>query len=161
MSTTPPPGFYFFITIFWLVVACTILMVLFKVAVWWGERPARGARTVNDYQDTRPRVMSRSENTVLVERLSSKDGQSDGRTDSLVYERAELQMFYTLLRKHGVSREEARPVLKAMRIPLSNDVWASAAPAADDTPHVTPYAGRPTSARFDVTDLDYPYQKPA
>ncbi len=35
---TPPPGFYFFVALFWLVVVCTILMALFKVAVWWGER---------------------------------------------------------------------------------------------------------------------------
>lgn len=37
MPATPPQGFYFFVAVFWLVVAGTILMVLFKAWVWWGE----------------------------------------------------------------------------------------------------------------------------
>jgi hypothetical protein len=53
------------------------------------------------------------------------------------FTRAQLLTLYTLLRAHGVSREKARPALKEAGIPLSNDVWAAAAPpdpaAADDT----------------------------
>jgi hypothetical protein len=49
-----------------------------------------------------------------------------------------------------------------MRIPLSNDVWAEAAPTDPNAAaaHVTPIVGRRTSAVFE-TDPDYPYQAPA
>lgn len=122
--------------------------------------------SVNTYSERAPVVMSRSEERPAPSALSSKDGQSDGRTDSFVYERGDLTMFYKLLRKYGVPREEARPILKAMRVPLSNDVWADSAPAAKPAPadeqpaYVTPIVGRPTSARFE-SDPDFPYQAPA
>jgi hypothetical protein len=57
-ASTPPPGFYFFVAVFWLVVVCTILMVLFKLAVWWGARypmSSVGRRGVeNDRAQNRP-----------------------------------------------------------------------------------------------------------
>jgi hypothetical protein len=123
-----------------------------------GSLSRAGINTVKRYAQPRSYVMSRHTTDAPPPALSSKDGQSDGRTDSLLYERTELLMFYKLLRKYGIPREEARPVLKAMRIPLSNDVWASAAPPEQE--HVTPIVGRPTNARFE-TDPDYPYQAPA
>ena len=65
-----------------------------------------------------------------------------------------------MLRKHGMSREEARSMLKSMGLPLDNNLWADAAPADDEPIHVTPIVGRPTRAVFE-TDPDYPYQAPA
>lgn len=139
------------------------VLILATGFVWfWIVRPILEGcgiiRDVNDSLEESPALMSRVKESAPVEPLSSKDGQSDGRTDSLLYERGELLMFYKLLRKYGVAREEARPVLKAMRIPLSNDVWADAAPP--EVAHVTPIVGRPTNARFE-TDPDFPYQAPA
>jgi hypothetical protein len=152
---TPPPGFYFFVVVFWLVVVCTILMVLFKVAVWWGRR-----RTVNDYQEAAPVVMSRSADTAPVERplsLQTDSRQTADRPLPPAPSRDVMLNTHKLLRKYGVPREEARPVLKALGLPLDNNLWTEAAPADDDT-YATPIAGRPTSARFE-TDADYPYQK--
>lgn len=117
--------------------------------------------TVNTYEDAAPIVMSRSDNGALSDRLSSKDGRSDGRTDSDQVGRAELLMLYKILRKYGVPREEIRAALKGVRVPLSNDVWASAAPASpqDDAEYRTPIVGRPTNARFE-SDPDFPYVAP-
>jgi hypothetical protein len=92
-------------------------------------------------------IMSRSENTPTVEALSSKDGQPDGRTDTDPIGRTELLTLYKVLRKYGVPREEIRPALKGVRVPLSNDVWA-AAPANTNDAHVTPIA-HPTRAVFE------------
>lgn len=121
-----------------------------------------GVIRVNDYDDAAAPapvvVMSRSEMSAPVSPVSSKDGQSDGRTDSDQVGRAELLTLYKVLRKYGIPREEIRPALKGVRVVLSNDVWASA--AADDAPYITPIVGRSTSARFE-TDADFPYQAPA
>ena len=100
-------------------------------------------------------VMSRAEYNALVDRLSSQDGQHDGRTDSPAPGRTELLTLYKVLRKYGVPREEIRAPLKGVRVPLSNDVWAAAAPA--EPQYVTPIAGRPTAAAFDP---DFPYEAP-
>jgi len=102
-------------------------------------------------------VMSRSEYQALVDRLSSQDGQRDGRTDSAPPSRDDLITLYRILRKYGVPREEIRAALKGVRVPLSNDVWAAAAPAEPPAQYVTPIVGRPTSAQFDP---DFPYVAP-
>lgn len=107
---------------------------------------------VNRYREMSGRAMSSAENVPAPMPLSSKDGQDDGRTDGNPIGRAELLTLYTVLRKYGVPREEIRPVLKGVRVPLSNDVWASAAPPPPV--HVTPVAGRPTDADFPYQPLD-------
>lgn len=65
---------------------------------------------------------------------------------------------FMLMRKYGIPREEARPVLKAAGWKLDNNLWADAAPP--DPERLTPIAGRPTRAEFQ-TDPDYPYQAPS
>jgi hypothetical protein len=102
--------------------------------------------------------------------------------------RETLLLMFKEMRANGMSREQARQVLKAEGIPLDNNLWAKAGMNRDDArallkpwgipldnnvwaevgavlekeaaPYVTPYVGRPTSARFE-TDQDFPYQAPA
>jgi hypothetical protein len=156
-TTTLPPGANFVVWLIVLVAIGFVMMVLFKVAVWYGSR-------VNNSDDAAPVVMSRSADGAPVDRASSKDGQNDGRTDSDQVGRAELLTLYKILRKYGIPREEVRPALKGVRVPLSNDVWANAAaPVAeeDDGEIVTPYAGRRTKASYYPEQPDLEYQAPA
>lgn len=108
---------------------------------------------VNYYQAAPSEIMSSAPTALADDPLSSQDGQPDGRTDSPTPSRAELLTLYRILRKYGVPREEIRAALRGVRVPLSNDVWASAAPA--EPQYTTPIAGRPTSAAFDP---DFPYE---
>lgn len=75
------------------------------------------------------------------------------------YTRAQLLTLYRLLRAHEVSREKARPILKEAGIPLSNDVWAAAAPVEEEPEYITPIAGRPTRAKY-YDDPEMEYQAP-
>jgi hypothetical protein len=126
-----------------------------------GSLGQAGVNTVKRYVSARPAVMSRSQNSDAGEALSSKDGQNAGRTDNDQIGRAELLTLYKTLRKYGVPREEIRPALKGVRVPLSNDVWASAAEQApqEDANYRTPIVGRVTNAKFE-TDADFPYVAP-
>lgn len=150
-----PPVMIFLLIIFTLVVISTILMVLLKVATWWGERHAPVSAYA--YDD-----MSSKGDALTVEPLSSKDGQDSGRTDTQQVGRAELLTLYKVLRKYGVPREEIRSALKGVRVPLSNDVWKAAAPAVptDDDVLVTPYAGRRTRASYYPDDPELEFQAP-
>lgn len=117
---------------------------------------------VNPSQETDPYVMSRSDPAPapsLALSLQTDGAQTDRQPATVKPGRAELLTLYATMRAAGITREQARPALKAVGLPLDNNLWADAAPA--EAPHVTPYVGRPTNARFDVTDPDYPYQAPA
>lgn len=127
---------------------------------------AYGVIRVNDYEATAPVVMSRSEDSAALSRPLSPQTDS-GQTDRPPLQtqpgRAELLTLYKTLREAGISREKVRPVLKAVGIPLDNNLWADAAPAEPDATaasYVTPIVGRATSARFE-TDPEFPYQAPA
>ena len=120
------------------------------------------AKPVKHFEDTAPVVMSRSEDVAFLDypsSLQTDSGQTADRPSAPAFSRDVMLDTYRLLRRHGVTREEARPILKALGMGLDNNLWASAVPS--DEPHVTPIVGRPTSARFDVTDPDYPYRAPA
>jgi hypothetical protein len=60
---------------------------------------------------------------------------------------------YRTLRKLGMAREEARMMLRALGLPLDNNLWTQAAPPPPE--HVTPIAGRPTAAQFPDDELEY------
>lgn len=118
---------------------------------------------VKPSEEAPPVVMSRSRNDVVLyspSSLQTDSVQTDRQPASAAPGRAELLTLYQTMRAAGIGREKARPVLKAVGLPLDNNLWAEAAPSADEAPHVTPIVGRPTSARFE-TDADYPYQAPA
>jgi len=124
-----------------------------------GSLGRAGVNTVRKYVEVRPRVMSRSDSTPPLSSPSSLQTDNRQTADKPLPpapSRDVMLNTHKLLRKYGVPREEARPVLKALGLPLDNNLWTDAAPT-DDAPHVTPYVGRPTSARFE-TDADYPYQ---
>lgn len=167
MDATPPPGFYLFVTIFWLVVACTILMVLFKIAVWWGERYAPD---VNDNDDPACNDMSSEDDYPSLLRPSSleTDRRTDGQTAQTSARRAEqLLTLYRTMRAAGIGREDARKALKEAGLPLNNDVWRKAAPppkvaqpSNDDDMMVTPYAGRRTRASYYPDEPDLEFQSP-
>jgi hypothetical protein len=120
-----------------------------------------GVINVNDNHQAAPVVMSRSDNTPAQSpRPSLETGnQTDGQTDMQPRIRAEqLLTVYKLMRAAGIGREDAAAAFKAAGLPFNNNVWRDAEPKSE---HVTPIVGRPTSARFDITDPDYPYQAPA
>lgn len=128
-----------------------------------GSLGRAGLNTVKRYVAPTPRVMSRSNNAPAPSIPSSleTDGvQTRDQTNEAAARRLKLLDTYKPLRKLGMSRDDARAFLHRLDIPLDNNLWAEAAPAADDAPHVTPIVGRPTSAKFE-TDPDYPYQSPA
>jgi hypothetical protein len=118
---------------------------------------------VNDSQDAAPVVMSRSEDGDT--RLRPSVSQTDNRqtTDSApraLPSRDVMLDTYKLLRKYGIPREEARPILKAAGLPLDNNLWSQAAPAQNDAIYITPIAGRPTSASYYPNDPDLEFQPP-
>lgn len=131
-----------------------------------GSLGRAGLNTVKKYVVARPRVMSQPTHDVLPSipsAVQTDDRQTTDRPAPAVPPRDVMLNSHKLLRKYGIPREEARAMYKSLGLPLDNNLWTEAAPTApaDDAGHVTPIVGRPTSARFDVTDLDYPYQKPA
>ena len=121
-----------------------------------------GIISVSDYEQPAPALMSRVEDDRAPSMPSSLQTDSRQTSDKAmmpVPSRDIMLNTYKLLRKYGIPREEARPVLKAAGLPLDNNLWVDAAPPEPE--HLTPIVGRPTSARFDITDPDYPYQAPA
>lgn len=76
----------------------------------------------------------------------------------LAYSQEVLLDTYRWLRSMGAKREDARTHLKALGIPLSNDLWAKAEPP--EPVAITPLAQRPTLATFRETDPELEYQKP-
>lgn len=123
-----------------------------------------GPRVVKPYQERTAHVMSRSADDDAPSRPSSPqtdNAQTDRQSAQAAPGRAELLTLYSTMRAAGISREKARPALKAVGLPLDNNLWAEALPATPaDESYVTPIVGRATSARFE-TDPDYPYQAPA
>lgn len=118
---------------------------------------------VNDYEDAAPHVMSRSDVVSPPSAPSSLEtdkAQTTDRQPAPAFSRDVMLDTYKLLRKYGVPREEARPVLKAMGMPLDNNVWVTAAPADDDV-LVTPYAGRRTRASYYPDEPELEYKSPA
>lgn len=115
--------------------------------------------TVKKYVAVRPHVMSRSAENDTPSRPSSlqtDSAQTPDQTELAAVRRAKLLDTYRPLRKLGMSREDARALLKPWGIPVDNNLWADAAPPEDE--HITPIVGRLTSARFE-TDADYPYRE--
>lgn len=150
-----------------LLVTFLVARVVFlsrTVDVWAIVRHYFAVRVVSNYQERAPHVMSRSDDDDAPSRPSSPqtDGvQTDRQPAPAVPGRAELLTLYSTMRAAGISREKARTALKAVGLPLDNNLWAEALPAAPaDESYVTPIVGRPTSARFE-TDPELAYQAPA
>lgn len=120
----------------------------------------RPRESVNDFAEDAPEIMSRDGALpVDVSPVVPTDGRASdaGRTEPQpAYTTEQLLTHYQWLRRLGAKRDEARPHLKAMGIPLHNDLWARAAPPPQA---VTPIAGRPYDpARYHYEDPDLRYQ---
>lgn len=116
-----------------------------------------GIIRVNSSEEDAPDVMSRSNETPpqnIPSSLQTDNRQTADRPAAPPISRDVMLDTYRLLRKYGIPREEARPILKAAGLPLDNNLWTEAAPV-----HVTPIAGRATRAAFD-TDPELVYQPP-
>lgn len=117
---------------------------------------------VNRYEEDDAPIMSRSEETHAPSMPSSlqTDGrQTADRQPAAQPSRDVMLDTYKRLRKLNMSRDEARTMLKALGLPLDNNLWTQAAPAEDEIIRVTPIAGRPTKAQFE-TDPELMYQPP-
>ncbi len=113
--------------------------------------------------DSAPVVMSRSVESAPPSMPSSvqTDGvQTPDQTDDPAARRKKLFDTYKPLRKLGMKRDEASVFLHGLGLPLDNNVWAEVGSAleAEANMHVTPIVGRPTNAKFEVTDPDYPFE---
>lgn len=124
-------------------------------------RPAADdTETVNYSATTAPVVMS-NDGTPHPDVLPvvPTDGRASdaGRTEPQPsYTQQQLLTHYQWLRRLGAKRDEARPYLRAMGIPLHNDLWAQAAPLPPQA--VSPIAGRPIDPALfhaDAPDLRY------
>lgn len=62
MPTTPTPGINFVVWLIALVALGFIMMLLFKAAVWWGERPPVAPRVRSYPMSSRARVPTSQEN---------------------------------------------------------------------------------------------------
>jgi hypothetical protein len=132
-----------------------ISMLIGKVVEWFGR--------VKYYPPAPPVVMSRSEDGDTRLRPSVSQTDNSQTTDSApraLPSRDVMLDTYKLLRKYGIPREEARPILKAAGLPLDNNLWSQAAPAQNDAIYITPIAGRPTSASYYPNDPDLEFQPP-
>lgn len=151
-----------------LFVGVVCLVVLIKFLAWLtdvkeehGSLSRAGLHTIQHYvsvrrlRDSDLGVMSRNENAVppstpLSQRQTAP--QTDRQAVPPVLPRNVMLDMYRLMRKYGIPREEARPIIKAAGVPLDNNLWTLAAP--DDDTQLTPIAGRPTSAQFQ-DDLEF------
>lgn len=131
-----------------------------------GSLGRAGVNTFKKYVEVRPRVMSRSANDAPASALLSPQTdspQTDRQPATAQPGRAELLTLFKALRAAGIKRDDIRPALKGVGLPLDNNLWTDAAPAESDeaeSSYRTPIVGRHTNARFE-TDPDYPYQAPA
>lgn len=65
-----------------------------------------------------------------------------------------------LMRGYGLTREQAREVVKAFGGAFPNDLWTQVAPPPTEGQTVTPIAGRTTKARFEYDDPALNYAEP-
>lgn len=138
-----------------IIVVGALTIGLISMAIGWAVQAWDALinwRPVNHSAPPAPAVMSRAAPDPAVDLLSSKDGRTDDEPDAPQITRDDLITFYSILRKHGIGREEIRPALKAVGLPLSNDLWTKAAPPAPQVEpgdkYQTPIAERPTNAVF-------------
>lgn len=162
-----------------LTVGLAIYYAPAMIKTWWHggawglrgllEYPSRAeqqAEHVKRLREAAP-VMSQLEAAPPTPIAPVVQGTEAGRTPDAPpkpsYTPEQLLTFYRWLRAAGLKREDARPQLKAMNIPLSNDLWAKAetpTPEPDDLT-VTPFAGRVTRRSFYQDDPELEYQPPA
>jgi hypothetical protein len=123
---------------------------------------------VKDYVDDATDNMSSTNDDGV--RLSPSSVQTDNRQTDRQPEikapgREELLTLYATMRAAGISREKARPALKAVGLPLDNNLWVEAAPQViqptnDNDVLITPFAGRRTKASYYPDDPELEYQAP-
>lgn len=65
-----------------------------------------------------------------------------------------------LMRGYGLTREQAREVVKAFGGAFPNEMWTQVAPSPSDGQTVTPIAGRSTKATFHYDDPELQYVEP-
>lgn len=158
----PTPGTAFVVWLIVIVAVGFVMMLLFKLTVWYSEYVNRSID--NDDDD-----MSSEDIDTPLSRPSSleTDGQTDRRAPQTTAPRAEqLLTLYRLMRAAGISRDEAQAALKEAGLPLNNNVWKLAAPRVpapsdDDDVLVTPYAGRRTRASYYPDEPELEFKSPA
>lgn len=146
-----------------------IAMSVSMIAHNWGALVALFQRyvVVNRFEDVAPvvtssEVVEERPSTAVVSQTDSV--QTDRQPQTSVPPREVMLDMYRLLRAHGVSREKARPVLKAAGFPLDNNLWAQAAAteaAPEDDLPLTPITRRPYDPRlYHKDDPALQYQPP-
>lgn len=128
--------------------------------------PPTAAR-VNHLAPDAPIILSSSPPRLASETAPSvqTDGQTRGdRTMIPMPTTAQMLDSCRVLRQAGLTRDQARAALKALGLPLDNNLWSQAAPPAaptdDDQLIVTPFAGRVTRREYYPDDPGLVYQEP-
>lgn len=70
----------------------------------------------------------------------------------------EMREAFRIFRAAGIKREVLRSLWRIVGLPLDNNIWAKV--PMEEEAHVTPIAGRPTSATFQHDDPALNYQPP-
>lgn len=133
---------------------------LSELTLWLERRAERVKRSEDAARVITSSGRSLEKNMPAVVQRTDGGRPADG-PPAPVYSRDVLLDTYKWLRRLGATREEARIRLKAIGIPLSNDLWAKAEPPPppeldeDDALYETPIAGRATDATFRDPLLEY------
>jgi hypothetical protein len=147
-----------------LLVSSTLVVTLF-----WYRSPEKfqwivkllRPKTVNQLGSGAPEIMSRKPISAAPSMPSSLQTDSRPIPDRRMMPvpmQPEMLDIFKVLRARGVTRTEIVGLWRAAGLPFDNNLWTAAAPDEDDT-HITPIAGRPTRAQFDV-DPELQYETP-
>lgn len=134
----------------WGLIIAALIIVPYKIARAWLWP------VVKSFFSSAPVVMSRPaipDHPVAPLSIQTDEKQIPDRPTISEPSRNEMLDIFRLMRRYGIPREEARPILKAAGLKLDNNLWTAAAPPEDE--YTTPIAGRSTKAVFDA---DYPYE---
>ena len=124
--------------------------------------PPTAAR-VNHFVPDAPIILSSAPARLASETAPSvqTDGQTRGdRAMMPTPTTAQMLDSCRVLRQAGLTRDQARAALKALGLPLDNNLWSQAAPTDDGQVIVTPFAGRVTRREYYPDDPGLVYQEP-
>jgi hypothetical protein len=123
-----------------------------------------GIIRVNTFEEDEACVMSRPADSDTPSSSSSleTDNRQTAQTPMIpLPSRAVMLDTFRLLRNYGIPREEARPIIKALGLPLDNNLWTEAMPRNDalpDPPRVLQVRDNGSAPRAIPFDPDYPYR---
>jgi hypothetical protein len=120
-----------------------------------------GYATVNHFQDVMSRADDRRPQTQQTDADRRRVSEAEQWIERVRVDRTKTA-WLELMVYSGYSVPEIRAIIKGDNGTIGTEIEAARQRLGiqPPAPYVTPYVGRPTSARFE-TDQDFPYQAPA